>query len=537
MTTLPEEPHRLDRRRPGGFVRAFLASAVGTGLARVLGAVRDVVIAGFLGASAASDAFWVAFLIPNVFRRFVADEGLTGAVVPAIARAEGMDGEEGGRILANRVFGVLLVANLGLCVIGVLAAEPLVLAFAYTWQDDPQKMELAVTMTRWLFPFVAMVSLVSFFEGLLNHRGHFFAPKVAPGLVSAGMAASAMLLGTSFEEPVYALVVGVLVGGLVHVLVNLPPVARRWGPLRPALVLSPRVRAVLWELGKVVVIGIFAQINIIVLRQLATSLPDGSVTYYHNGTRIVDLAQGIVAVAIGSALLPNLSDSVAAGSWDRFRHDLTSGLRLAMFLLVPVAAVVFVWAEPICALLFRHGSYTWSDVVVTAQAVQYFVPFLLALAAISIVKRVLHALDDRTTLIVIGAVGVVLTGGLGLLLVDRLGVPGLALALSVATVAQLVVYLVVLVARLGRNVGLSDLPGPLVQMTLATAPLVPLLLWLRGLGDWTRGPLAVENWLVIVLGGALAVAVYLGLAAVLGIHELQRLVGAAATRASRGTGP
>ncbi|HHO49395.1 MAG TPA: murein biosynthesis integral membrane protein MurJ, partial [Deltaproteobacteria bacterium] len=422
----PPPSHRVN------FVRAFLASALGTGLSRVLGAARDVVIAGLLGASASSDAFWIAFTIPNVFRRFVADEGLTGAMIPALAQARAEEGPEAVRRLAASTFGALVVANLVLCLVGILAAEPLVLAFAWSWRDDPEQLQMATTMTRWMFPFVAMVSTVSFFEGLLNFRGHFFVPKIAPGLVSAGMVAGALSLSTRLEEPAFSLVIGVLAGGLVHVLVNLVPLWRLWGRVGLALRMTPRLRALLSEMSKVLAIGVFAQINLLVLRQLATSLPEGAVTHYVNGTRIVDLAQGMVAVAIGSALLPNLSASVAEASWGRFRSDLTGALRLAAFLLLPIAVVVYVWAEPAAALLFRHGRYSWEDTLVTASAVRYLVPFLLAVAAVNILKRVFFALEDRTTLLVVGGMGVALTGVIGTLLVSAHGVAGLSLALSVA---------------------------------------------------------------------------------------------------------
>ena len=515
------------------FIRAFLASALGTGLSRVLGAARDVVIAGLLGASIASDAFWIAFFVPSLFRRFVADEGLTGALVPALAQAEAEDGEQETRQLASSTLGALMIANVVICVLGVIAAEPLVYALAWSWRDDPEKLAFAIPMTRWMFPFVAMVSIVSYFESLLNFRGHFFVPKIAPGLVSGGIVASALLLGTQLEEPAFSLVIGVLAGGLVHVLVNLPPLFRNWGRLSISFRMTPRLRRVLYELGKVVIIGIFAQINIVVLRQLATSLPEGSVTYYHNSTRIVDLAQGIVAVAIGSALLPNLSASVAEQSWDRFRSELSGGLRLALFLLVPIAAVVWIWAEPVAALLFRHGKYTWEDVQVTAAAVKYLVPFLLALALTNIVRRVYHALDDRVTLMVVGAFGVALTAGLGFVLSQQMGVPGLALALSLATGAQLLAYLVVLQIRLGSHVGLATLPGPLALITLASAPLIPLLTYIGQYATWPGGPLVWQNWAVLAAGLLAAGVVYLGLAWILRLDEVSRLSSALLRRLRR----
>ncbi|MBT3219549.1 MAG: murein biosynthesis integral membrane protein MurJ, partial [Proteobacteria bacterium] len=354
-------------QRQGRFLRAFLSSVLGTGLSRVLGAVRDITLASFLGASATSDAFFIAFTVPNVFRRFVADEGLTGALIPSVAKAESEEGTPEAKKLANSILGALVLANIVICLVGMLGAEWLVYAFAASFAEDPDKFAITVTMTRWMFPFVALVSVVSFFEGLLNYRGHFFVPKVAPGLVSLGIAGAAwwaMLWGTSFEQPVFALVVGVLVGGLAHVLINVPPVITRWGMVSVSFSFSsPRLRALMKELGKAVAIGIFAQLNILVLRQLAAAVGDGAITWYWNANRLVDLSQGMIAVAIGSALLPNISQSVADADWERVRTDLVGALRLASFLLIPVVASLVVFALPLAAIFFRHGNYTWTDVL------------------------------------------------------------------------------------------------------------------------------------------------------------------------------
>ena len=187
------------------------------------GAVRDVVLSHVFGAGRASDAFWLAWTVPSIFRRFVADEGLTGALVPAVGQAEQAEGERGARRLANTALAALLVACAVVCVGGILAAPWLVKAFAWGFTRDPGKFELTVTLTRWLFPFVAFVSLVSYCEALLNYRGRFFIPKLAPGIVSGSIAAAALFLTTRFEEPIYALVGGALVGGLAHLLVCIPP--------------------------------------------------------------------------------------------------------------------------------------------------------------------------------------------------------------------------------------------------------------------------------------------------------------------------
>lgn len=507
------------------FVRAFLSSALGTGLSRVLGAARDVALAGFLGAGSEADAFRIAFTIPQTFRHFVADEGLTGALVPAIAQAEAADGTASARRLASAAFTALMGVSIGLCVAGMLGAEVLVTAFAPSWRDDPAQFDLAVRLTRWLMPFLAMVSAVSFLEGLLNHRGHFLIPKVAPGLVSAGMVASIVWLGDVVDPPVMAVVYGTLVGGVVHVLVNVPPLLSRWGALWPVVQSrSPRMRSLIQELGKVALIGLMGQVNLLVLRQIATSLETGAVTHYESANRLVDLAQGIVAVAIGSALLPAVAKRVVAEDWDGFRDDLVRAFRLAGFLLLPTAAALVGFAVPFTAILFRHGRFTAEDVAATAATLVYFTPFMLAVASVNIVKKVYFALDDRNTLLGVGAFGVAATGVIGWGLTSAFGVSGLSAALSVSTVLQLTVYVVILHRRLGDRLGVGRLVGPWARMAVASAPIVPLLLAIGRYGAWERGPLDARNVAVFAVGAAVAGVAYATASWLLGVEELSSVV-------------
>jgi putative peptidoglycan lipid II flippase len=506
------------------FVRAFLSSALATGLSRVLGAGRDSVIAGFLGAGEASDAFNLAFTIPNVFRRFVADEGLTGAMIPALAKAEAEGGQAALQRLGSSTFAALVIANLVLCVLGITFAEPLVLAFAWPWRDQPELLAFTVSMTRWMFPFVAMVSFVSYFEGLLNYRGHFFWPKFAPALVSAGVVGGAFALGPFVSQPAWALVFGTMAGGLAHVLVNLPPLLKRWGPLGFVVDFRSRaVRSIATEMTKVIAIGVFAQVNFLVLQQLATSLPAGSLTVYRNSTHLTDLAQGIVAVGIGSALLPNISASVASADWARFREELAVALRLAAFLLVPAAVTLVAFGTPIAALLFRWGAYSWEDVQLTGELVQCLAPFILAVAGINIFKKVYFAIEDRGTLLRVGALGVAITGFLGFFMTRLFGVQGLALALSASTVLQLCAYVLLLSRRLGENIGIGALVGPMARIVSANVPLGLVWAMFVPLGHWQEGPASIRNWLVAATAGCAAGIVYLVAGHLLGVKEIAKV--------------
>jgi putative peptidoglycan lipid II flippase len=504
------------------FIGDFLVSAAGTGFSRVLGAVRDMAIAAALGASAASDAFWIAFTIPNVFRHFVADEGLTGALIPALARAEAEEGEAAGRTLVDSLFGVLLLANLVLLIAGVVFAEQTVLAFASAYKDDPEQLALTTLMTQWMFPFLAMVSIVSFFEGLLNHRGHFLIPKIAPGVVSLAMAFSVTWLADFFPQPVLALVFGVLAGGALHVVINLPVVASRWGRLRPRLDFSPpRLRQVLRQLAIVIAIGVFAQVNILVLRQLSAALGDGQVTRYWYANRVVDLAQGVIAIAIGSALLPPISAAVAARDMAALEAALVRALSLAGFLLLPSASVLLVFSVPIVALLFGHGAFGPEDVIATAGALQMLVPFLLAVAVINLLKRVYYALDDRRPLFLLGGLGVAATLGLGLALVGPYGLTGLAMALSLSTVLQLLASGALLQRRLGPHLGVVRITRRWAVMAVATVPGMAWMAWLAQGETWLEAPASAANLLrfCAALGGA--GALYLGVAWALDIEEFR----------------
>lgn len=507
-------------------LRAFLSSSLGTGLSRLLGLVRELAIARVLGASAASDAFFMAFTIPSMFRRFVADEGLTGALVPLVAKAEAEEGTGAAKALAGRTFTALA----GLCVLVSLVAIPaapwLVDLFASGFRAEPEKFALTVQLTRVMMPFVLFVSLVSWCEGLLNHRDHFFVPKIAPGLVSAAIVVAALWPGSGDPQAiVHTLAWAVLVGGLAHLLLCLPPLVKHWGVIRPRLDLwaGKRFRILTAEMGKVAAIGLMAQVNVVVLRSLASHLQTGSVSWYWNATRLVDFAQGIIAVGVGSALLPAIAAAVAEEDWVEFRRSFGRAVGLAASLLFPAAAFVLLLAPPFVAVLYRHGAYGWSDVEQTSSALRWLVPYMLALAGIQIVKKPFFALNRRNSLVVVGALGVGLTFVAGVLLAPRFGVDGLAAALSISTVGQLAAYLYLLGRITNGRLGLLALAGPLGRIAIATLPAAAAGWGLCLLGDWEQGPTLV-NLAVFAVAGAAGGGLYLGAAWMLGIHEVHDVV-------------
>src|SRR5436190_9541160 len=328
--------------RPSRLLRASVVSAVATALSRVTGAMRDIALANTFGAGRVSDAFWLAFTIPGIFRRFLADEGLTGALIPAVANAERADGVAAARRLADEAFAALFVLGLALTIAAMIFARELVLVFGSGIAGDAAQLELTVRLTRWMMPSLLLVTLVSYAEGLMNYRGAFFWPKVAPAAANLAMVAAALWPLTLLGAPVYTVVLGVLVGGVLQVSMCLPGLFSSWG--RIGLVWpsfgDARLRSFLREMSKVAAIGVFAQVNVIVLRNLGSMLEPGTITQYWYASRVVDLAQGAVAVGVSSALLPAVSQAAAERDWGRFRADLAHGFSLAGIVLVPVAGAL-----------------------------------------------------------------------------------------------------------------------------------------------------------------------------------------------------
>jgi putative peptidoglycan lipid II flippase len=275
---------------------------------------------------------------------------------------------------------------------------------------------------------------------------------------------------------------------------------------------GPRFRSFFKEMGKVAAIGIVAQLNVVLLRVLASFLEEGSMTQYWYANRLVDLSQGTVAVAVGSALLPVVARDAAERDWLRFRENFGEAVRLAAFVLVPTACLLAALARPVVSILFLHGEFDLLAVERTAATLQLLVPFMVALGGINIVKKAYFALDDRTTLLYVGLLGLGITAGSGYLLSTRIGVQGLGLALSVSGAAQLVAYVAILRLKMGRRLGLAGLTLPLLKLVAASGPAAALAMWVCTYGDWERGPAEPWNWVVLAAAGLLAAAAYLALA-------------------------
>ncbi len=401
---------------------AFRA-ALGTGISRLLGLVREVSLAHFFGASGVLDAFWVAFLVPNILRRLFAEGGVSLAFIPVYLKAE-REGE--GREFLRGALSFSLVFFPLLCLIGA-AMAPLyipVLAGGFPAERIRQASGLAMA----LFPFLGLVGISALLSGLLNVRGSFLLPSVSPAVLSLGAiggAAAAGFLGLS----VRALVWGFLAGGAIQVLILSLP-------LRGVLSLGRPWHPGLLEVGRRLLpalVGlVLAEMNAIVDNRLASGLEPGAISVLQYGMRLFQLPLGVVAVSVGVAALPRLSRSALEGMWDSFRGELRQGISLALGLVLPAMAGLAALGMPIIGLLFGHGAFGDMDVARTYSVLLGYIVGAWGYALMHIFSRSFHALGLVGYPVRAGGVAVVTNIVLDLTLVGTLGLFGLALATGIS---------------------------------------------------------------------------------------------------------
>lgn len=416
--------------RNAGIVAAF------TLLSRIAGFVRDQVIIHFFGATRTTDVFWMAFTIPNVLRRLVAEGALTVAFVPVYTETREESDVAAKRFLAAS-FGLVAVGMIGVCGLGMLGAPALVWAFASGFADDPAAFALCVSLTRWLFPYVYFISLMALAMGVLNAHRRFAAPAAAPILLNLTFIGSALFLREAFDPPIFVLVIGVLAGGVAQLLLQIPSLLRAGLLVWPRLDLgSPAIRKLLRLLAPAVFGLAIYQLNIILLRQFASHLPSGQITYYYNADRLIQFAYGVFAIAISTAALPTLSEHYARGRLDDLTATWRSSTNLTNFVTIPATFGLMAVAYPLVSVGYFHGKFTLEDVRMTAATTMAFAPGLVALGAVRATIQVFYAAHDTKTPVLASGVSLVSVLIFGFAFF-RYEVVGLGAALTVATWVQL----------------------------------------------------------------------------------------------------
>jgi putative peptidoglycan lipid II flippase len=445
-------------------------------------------MASMFGASALTDAFNVAFRIPNLFRRLFAEGAFSQAFVPVLAASRAQHGDQATREVIDSVATALAWSVLALSVLGVLVSPWLVWAMASGLQQDTRGYGAAVNMTRWMFPYIAFMSMVALSAGILNTWKRFAVPAATPVLLNVSVIGATWWLAPWFDrqgiEAIYALPVGVMAGGVLQLALQIPALARlgllpRLG-VRPSSVkkawTNPATLNILRLMGPALLgVGV-AQISLLINTQIASHLATGSVSWLTYADRLMEFPTAILGVALGVVLMPQLAAAKANGDDDRYAAMLDWGLRLVLLLALPCAAALLVFSQPLVSVLYHYGAFTDRDVQQTTLALTGYGVGLLGLVAIKVLAPGYYASQDIRTPVRIAVVVLVLTQIFNLILVPFLAHAGLALSIGLGA---LVNALWLLLGLLRKGV-YKPQPGWwrfALQVLLATM-LLTALLWL-----------------------------------------------------------
>jgi putative peptidoglycan lipid II flippase len=493
-------------------------------LSRILGLVRDVVVAWFFGAGLAADAFFVAFRIPNLLRRLFAEGSLTIAFIPVFAEYLFKHGREEAFALARSAWWILAIILTAVSLLGVLMSPLIVKVIGYGFVSSPDKFDLTVLLTRIMFPYIFFIALVALAMGILNTLGHFAAPALSPVLLNLAMIGSVLVLCPLLSKPVVGLAIGVIIGGGLQLALQIPFMIRKGFRL---FVRSPLYHAAIKRIALLMTPAVFGaavyQINILVGTLLATLLPEGSVSYLYYADRLVQFPLGVFAIALATAVLPSLSKQAAMNDMEGVRSSFSYALRLVFFIAIPAMTGLIILREPIVRLLFQRGAFDPATTRLTAEALLYYAVGLWAFSGVRIVVSAFYALQDTKTPVKIAVVSLLANIVLSILLMGPMRHGGLALATSLASGVNLILLIRALRKSLGR-IGARGILTSVVK-SIGCAVVMGGVIGLGGL--WIGPKCGLSSWCLLawVMGGVgVGTLLYGGCAYLLQCSELSAVV-------------
>ncbi len=511
----------------------FKSASIVSGLtliSRITGLMRELLIASTFGASALTDAFNVAFRIPNLFRRLFAEGAFSQAFVPVLAASRQQHGDEATHELISQVATLLAWALFLTSVVGVLAAPWLVWAMASGLQQSSQGFEVAVVLTRWMFPYIAFMSLVALAAGVLNTWRRFAVPAATPVLLNVSMIVAAWWggpwLGTLGVPPIYALAAGVMLGGVaqlsvqmvaLHRLGLLPRVGLRWRDIRHAGS-GPGPKRIL-QLMVPALLGVsVAQISLLINTQIASHLVAGSVSWLSYADRLMEFPTALLGVALGVVLMPQLSAAKAANDTAKYSDMLDWGLRLVVVLALPCALALLVFSKALVAVLYNYGAFSAHDVQQTTLALMGYGVGLLGLVAIKVLAPGYYASQNIRTPVRIAVAVLVITQLFNWVLVPFLAHAGLALSIGLGALVN-AAWLLWGLRHNGTYVMSAGWLRFILQVLVACAVLCAWLIGAAQFWDWTA--LHATPFLRVgLMAGVLAVSavLYFGTLALTGLQ-------------------
>jgi putative peptidoglycan lipid II flippase len=524
--------------------RAAGVVGVWTTASRVLGFVRDMVIALFLGAGMGADAFFVAFRIPNLLRRLFAEGALSAAFIPTYVETLHKQGRAEAEKLARTSLTFTSIILALVTILGIVFSPLIVRVTAPGFFDEILKFDLTVELNRIMFPYIFFISLVALASGVLNSMGHFAAPAAAPLLLNISMILSVVAFGKYLGvAPFYALAWGVVAAGVLQLVLQLPFLWAKGIKLRPNFDFrQPALKRIGALFIPAALGGAVYQINVVIGTILASMLPTGSVSWLYYADRLVELPLGVFAVALGTAVLPSMSRQASNGDMPGLTRSVSFSLRIIAFFTIPASVALIALNEPIVAVLFQRGKFMYLDTQQTVYALTCYTVGLWAFSGLKVVTQGFFSLKDTKTPLWVSVIAVISNLALGLILMGPMAHGGIALATSIAAALNFLILFCVLIRRLGGSVTdpegrapqtkkfpLSEFLLSIVKICLASVVMGIALFFGRGFGDWSQG-LITRNGLTLSLCIVGGLVVFTLLAYLLRCRELSSILSVIRTR-------
>lgn len=445
---------------------------IATFFSRIAGLLREQTFAYLFGAGLWTDAFNVAFRIPNLLRDLFAEGAMSAAFVPTFNGIMQKEGAQKAFKLTNLTFSALLVVVGTLTVIGIVASPMIVNMIAPEFASNPEKFEVTVTMTRIMFPFLICISWAAIAMGILNSMGEFFIPAIAPAFLNLAMIIAGWTLcplATEFDMPaITGMAIGAMLGGLLQFAVQLPVLFKYGFKFRWQVNFNdPGIRKIV-RLIIPGTVGLAAtQVNIAISTILATSQGDGAVSWLSYAFRVMQLPLGLFGVAVAQATLPVISRQAAENKHEEMAQTLSHSIRLSSFINLFACFAIMALAEPVIRILFQHGRFTPSDTIATALALRAYAVGLLFFCLVKVMGPAFYALDNTKIPVAASITAVVVNIILNLALIKPCGYWGLALGTGIAAMFNAGILFVMLSRQFGgfARFGLGAAMGKIVVVT------------------------------------------------------------------------
>ena len=505
---------------------------------RILGVVREQVLAALFGAGNAMDAYNVAYRIPNLVRDLFAEGAMSSAFVPTFTRHLTTAGRDSAWRLANHVMNALIVITAVLVVLGVVFAEPLIGLVAGSFRSVPGKLELTVSLARLMLPFLTFVALAAACMGMLNSLHRFFIPALSPAMYNVATITCALVLVPLMPglglPPIMAIAFGTLLGGVAQLALQWPVLRREGFAYRPILDWHDEgLRRVLVLMGPGTIGLAATQVNVFVNTVLATGEGTGAVSWLNYAFRLMYLPIGLFGISIATATLPAVSRHAAQEDERSVRGTVADGLSLMLMLNVPATVGLIVLATPIVRVIFERSAFTPADTAATAAALQCYAIGLVGYSVVRIASPVFYALGQNRTPVLVSVATVLVNVVLNVALVRVMGYRGLALGTSIAALFNAALLMVLLRRRLDGIDG-GRIAGSLVRIVMASALMGVAAVAADTAGAvWLPGGGLVPQLVRLASTMAASMAVLAGAAHLLRIREFREGVAVVARRFRR----